>query len=123
MYSLTIILEPLSGKRDELAAACLAVVDASRMESGCLFFDVLVGEGAFDEVVFYEAYCDEAAFQAHMASPHTKEWQARALPLVEKSRIRFPAHRGIAGQVGANDYLPLPGNISIHHIPAPCIIQ
>lgn len=95
MYSLTIILEPLSGKRDELVAACLAVIDASRAEPGCLFFDVLVGEGALDEVVFYEAYRNEAAFQAHMASPHTKEWQARALPLVERSRIRFPAHRGI----------------------------
>lgn len=96
MYSLTIVLEPLAGKRDELVAACLATVEPTRAEPGCLFFDVLVGEGTSTEVVFYEAYRDDAAFQAHMAAPHTKQWQAVALPMIERSRIRFPAHRGIA---------------------------
>jgi quinol monooxygenase YgiN len=93
MYSLTIVLEPLVGKRDELIAACLATVEPTRAEPGCLFFDVLVSE---TEVVFYEAYRDEAAFQAHMAAGHTKEWQVVALPHIERSKIRFPAHRGVA---------------------------
>lgn len=93
MYSLTIVLEPLAGKRDELVAACLATVEPTRAEPGCLFFDVLVGE---TEVVFYEAYRDEAAFQAHMAAAHTKQWQAVALPVILRSKIRFPAHRGVA---------------------------
>ena len=96
MYSLTIVLEPLPGKRDELVAACLATIEPTRAEPGCLFFDLLVGEKESTEVVFYEAYRDEAGFQAHMAAAHTKQWQVVALPLVERSKIRFPAHRGIA---------------------------
>lgn len=95
MYSLTIVLRAQPDHRAAFVAACLAAVAPSRAEPGCLFFDLLVSEKDADEVVFYEAYADEAAFQAHMAAPHTKEWQARALPLVEKTSIRFPAHRGI----------------------------
>ena len=45
---------------------------------------------------FYEAYVDEAAFQAHMAAPHTKAWQEAALPSIERSTLRFPAHRSVA---------------------------
>ena len=48
------------------------------------------------EIVFYEAYVDEAAFQAHMAAPHTKAWQEAALPLIERSTLRFPPHRSLA---------------------------
>ena len=93
MYSLTIVLHPLPERREALIEASLAVVAPSRAEPGCLFFDLLAGEG--DEVVFYEAYVDDAAFRAHMAAPHTRQWQDRALPLLDRSRIRFPAHRGV----------------------------
>ena len=96
MHTLTIHLHATPGNRDALVAACLEVVDASRAEPGCMFFDVLVGVADPDEVVFYEAYVDEAAFDAHMAAPHTKAWQGKALPLIDRSRLRFPAHRGIA---------------------------
>lgn len=100
MYTLTIVLHALPGQREALGAACLEVVAPSRGEEGCLFFDVLVGKDEPDEIAFYEAYVDEAAFHVHMAAPHTKAWQAKALPLVDRSRIRFPAHRGIAPRPG-----------------------
>jgi quinol monooxygenase YgiN len=95
MYAITIILQPRPGQERALIDACLAVVTASRAEPGNLFFDVLVSE-APTEVVFYEAYVDEAAFQAHMAAPHTRSWQQTALPLLERSTLRFPAHKSIA---------------------------
>ena len=96
MYALTIILTPLPGREQELIDACLAAVAPSRAEPGNLFFDLLVSEDR-REVVFYEAYVDEAAFQAHRAAPHTKVWQQVALPAIERSSIRFPAHRSVAG--------------------------
>jgi quinol monooxygenase YgiN len=95
MYAITIVLLPRPGQDRALIDACLAVVAASRAEPGNLFFDVLVSD-APTEVVFYEAYVDEAAFQAHMAAPHTKAWQQTALPLIERSTLRFPAHKSIA---------------------------
>jgi autoinducer 2-degrading protein len=95
MYALTIVLTALPGREQELIDACLASVAPSRAEPGNLFFDLLVSEDR-REVVFYEAYADEAAFAAHMAAPHTKRWQETALPAIDRSTIRFPAHRSIA---------------------------
>lgn len=95
MYALTIVLQPKPGQEQVLLDACLAAVAPSRAEPGNLFFDVLVDD-ARREVVFYEAYVDEAAFQAHMAAPHTKAWQEAALPSIERSTLRFPAHRSVA---------------------------
>ncbi len=95
MYAITIVLEPKPAQAQALVEACLAAVSPSRAEPGNLFFDVLVND-ARSEVVFYEAYVDEAAFQAHMAAPHTRAWQEVALPLIERSTLRFPAHRSVA---------------------------
>jgi quinol monooxygenase YgiN len=95
MYAITIVLTPISGREQELIDVCLASVAPSRAEPGNLFFDLLVSED-HREVVFYEAYVDEAAFAAHMAAPHTKHWQETALPAIERSSVRFPAHRSIA---------------------------
>lgn len=96
MHSMTIVLQPLDGRETEVIEACLASVGPSRAEPGCLFFDVLVGTSADGrtEVVFYEAYVDEAAFREHTAAPHVQAWQERTLPLLDRSTIRFPAHRG-----------------------------
>lgn len=98
MYSLTIVIEPLAGHEDEVLEASLATVEPSRAEPGCLFFDVLVGTAADGrtELVFYEAYVNEEAFSAHLTAPHVLAWQGRALPLIDRSRVRMPAHRGRA---------------------------
>ena len=95
MYAITIMIQPLPGHAQQLIDLCLAVVEPSRAEPDNLFFDVLVSEDR-NEIVFYEAYPDEAGFERHMAAPHTKAWQDQALPLVEQSSIRFPAHRSVA---------------------------
>ena len=95
MYAITIVLHAKPGQESTLVEACLATVAPSRAEPGNLFFDLLVSD-APHEVVFYEAYVDEAAFQAHMAAPHTRVWQGVALPLIERSTLRFPAHRSVA---------------------------
>ena len=95
MHAITILLHAKPGQEQALVDACLATVGPSRAEPGTLFFDLLVSDSPH-EVVFYEAYVDEAAFQAHMAAPHTKAWQEVALPLIERSTLRFPAHRSVA---------------------------
>jgi quinol monooxygenase YgiN len=71
----------------ENAAASLA------REPGCRQFDVLLPEGdAGDRIVLYEIYEDAAAFDAHLKSPHFREFDAATAGMVAQrtiTRLRF----------------------------------
>jgi quinol monooxygenase YgiN len=62
--------------------------DSVAKEPGCRRFDVLVPEDEADVVWLYEIYDDAAAFDAHMETPHLKEFRAAIEPIVERSTIR-----------------------------------
>jgi quinol monooxygenase YgiN len=81
----TIKLEP--GAADAFRAEILEnAAAAKRDEPGCHRFDVLVAEDDSDTLVFYEEYTDEAAFEAHRASPHFKKyWQATEVMVAHRS--------------------------------------
>jgi len=55
---------------------------AARKEPGCRQFDVLVDPGDRTNVMLYEVYNDEAAFEAHQQTPHFKKYLADAVPLL-----------------------------------------
>ncbi|MFZ9888989.1 MAG: antibiotic biosynthesis monooxygenase, partial [Myxococcota bacterium] len=74
----------------QLEQASIAVIQASRSEPGCLFFDVLVEHNDPLLLRFYEAYVDEQAFRDHLQAAHTKRWSEICIPLVDKSSIRLP---------------------------------
>ena len=101
MYAVTIVLRAHPGRGDDLVRASLPVLAPSRAEPGCLFFDLLRSPSEPDEIVFYEAYRERSDFDAHLAAPHVKAWQAVALPLIDRSSIRMPAHVSVAGGSGA----------------------
>ena len=91
MYSVTISMRALDAEGAEtLRRASIAVCTPSRAEPGCLFFDALFDESDPLLVRFYEAYVDEAAFQAHVVAPHTQAWVRECIPLVDRSTIRNP---------------------------------
>ena len=48
-----------------------------RFAPGCRQFDVCVDPARDDRIYLYEVYDDEAAFQAHLASEHFHEFDAR----------------------------------------------
>ena len=54
-----------------------------RDEPGCLQFDVAHDQADPCKVLLYEIYRDAAAFDAHLAMPHTQHFLAQAKPLVE----------------------------------------
>jgi|BEDMetMinimDraft_2_1075160.scaffolds.fasta_scaffold07099_2 autoinducer 2-degrading protein len=56
-------------------------------EPGCRRFDVLTPLEAAGEVVLYEIYDDEAAFAAHLATPHYAAFREVTAGLVLESRI------------------------------------
>jgi (4S)-4-hydroxy-5-phosphonooxypentane-2,3-dione isomerase len=55
---------------------------AARKEPGCRQFDVLVDAKEKTQVVLFEVYDDEKAFEAHQQTPHFKKYLAEAVPLL-----------------------------------------
>jgi autoinducer 2-degrading protein len=60
---------------------------AARTEPGCKQFEVLVDPQDKTRLMLYEVYQDEAAFEAHQATPHFKKYVAEAVPLLA-DRVR-----------------------------------
>jgi quinol monooxygenase YgiN len=58
------------GESDRVAAILEKHVAATRAEPGCVQFDAIRSRENPDEIVLYEKYVDEAAFEAHRKSPH-----------------------------------------------------
>ena len=56
-------------------------------EPGCRRFDVLVPRDGAERVVLYEIYDDEAAFQAHLETPHLKAFRDAIGPLVQDRQV------------------------------------
>ena len=54
----------------------------ARKEAGCRQFDVLVDPHDRAQVMLYEVYTDEQAFEAHQQTGHFKKYLAEAVPLL-----------------------------------------
>jgi quinol monooxygenase YgiN len=68
----------------------LAKADASQSvakESGCQQFDVTV-DRATSRVLLYEVYDDQAAFDAHLETPHLAAFRAGIESLVVSRNVR-----------------------------------
>ena len=65
-------IEP--ARRAAFLAAMQIDVAGSRLEPGCLRFDLLQDVSSENKYVFYEAYTDTAAHAAHKLEPHYKVW-------------------------------------------------
>jgi quinol monooxygenase YgiN len=57
-------------------------------EPACRRFDVLLPSPASNTVALYEIYDDEAAFGAHLASPHFKKFAAAIEGFVRERRLQ-----------------------------------
>jgi quinol monooxygenase YgiN len=80
MANVTVVatLRAASGKADALAALLTeqcAVIRES--EPGCLVYRVHRSTKDPDAFLFYEIYADDAAFDAHRASPHLAQYRKR----------------------------------------------
>jgi len=77
-----------AGQGDTVAAALSEHVAASRKEPGCTQFVVLRSRTDGDRFVIVEEYLDEAAFEAHRASPHFRTFvEGRVLPLLAERLV------------------------------------
>jgi quinol monooxygenase YgiN len=69
----------------------LARADASQSvanEPGCRQFDVTLDREQPNRVVLYEVYQDEAAFDAHLQTPHLAAFRAGIEDLIVSRQVR-----------------------------------
>lgn len=62
---------------------------AAREEPGCRQFEVLVDAEDKTQVMLFEVYDDEKAFEAHQQTPHFKKYLAEAIPLLASRERHF----------------------------------
>ncbi|MGW0895260.1 putative quinol monooxygenase [Saccharopolyspora sp. NPDC002578] len=88
MLVLVASLQVKPGRRDDFLTAIKADAQASVAdEPGCVSFDVVVDTEDDHHFVLYEVYLDQAALEAHRASPHFAAWtEAAAEVLVPDGR-------------------------------------
>jgi autoinducer 2-degrading protein len=58
------------------------------IEPGCRRFDVCIDPNDMTIVFLYEIYDSRAAFEAHLASAHFKEFESIVAPWVSDKRVR-----------------------------------
>lgn len=92
MYCVTVLFTLVPGAETRFLAlvrtnATQSVAD----EPGCLRFDVCHDPAKPKQVFLYELYTDRAAFDAHLATPHFKAFDAACDGLVTgKSVTTYP---------------------------------
>ena len=87
-----------NGRERFLKAIEVDALGSERDEPGCMRFNVLQDAQDQNVYYFYEVYRDEAALEAHQATPHYAIWRAAADSLegpteVIRCRPVFPAAR------------------------------
>ena len=79
MIALIVSVNVLPGRLDEFTEAIRENAERSVAdEPGCRYFDVTQSVADDHHFVFYELYDDEAAVDAHRATPHFAAWRRAA---------------------------------------------
>ncbi|HLI76162.1 MAG TPA: putative quinol monooxygenase [Acidobacteriaceae bacterium] len=79
MISFTVRLRFRPEDREDVAGFLRELADASRKEPGCVSYIPHTIESEPDTVLIYEQYRDEAAVEAHRATPHFKRFAIAGL--------------------------------------------
>jgi quinol monooxygenase YgiN len=61
--------------------------DSLELEADCEVFDVCIDPERDDFVLLYEVYRDEAAFEAHLASAHFADFDAKVTPWINDRKL------------------------------------
>ena len=90
MFVVTVLFELQPGGAGDFEPAMLAQARNSlAAEPDCLQFDVCRNPQREDEFFLYEIYRDRAAFDAHLDSPHYKDFDATVTAMVANKTVDF----------------------------------
>jgi quinol monooxygenase YgiN len=87
-----------AGKEEEaLESATKMGESVKAQEPGVLAYLVHRSQDEPSEIVFVEAYADDAAFQAHAQTPHMGELRARFAELFDPSQMKIERLERVGG--------------------------
>lgn len=86
MLTLAVVYTFVAGRDAEIVAHVRALIAASRQEPGCRTYDVNRSQDDPRTFLFYERYDDEAALDAHRATPHFLEHGKNGLQTMVERR-------------------------------------
>ncbi|GIK86170.1 MAG: antibiotic biosynthesis monooxygenase [Betaproteobacteria bacterium] len=88
MFVVTVLFEPRPEHATAFRGAMIENARASReREPGCRRFDVCA-DPASGAIFLYELYADRAAFDAHLATPHFRAFDAATRDWVARKDVR-----------------------------------
>jgi quinol monooxygenase YgiN len=79
MITFTVRLRFKAEDREDMREAVRALMEATRKEPGCVTYIPHIVDGDPDTILIYEQYKDDAAADAHRASPHFKKYAVGGL--------------------------------------------
>ena len=82
MFVLSVDLRVKPENVESFTAKAIENAADSRREPGCRQFDVLVDPKDRTQILLYEVYTVEKAFDAHQQTAHFKNYVAEAVPLL-----------------------------------------
>ncbi len=87
--TVTFVAEMLAkaGREAELRRELLDMVEKTRVEEGCIQYDLHEAIGEPGRFVFYENWTSEQTLKAHSESAHLKAFGAKASELVDERRV------------------------------------
>ncbi|PVB60561.1 putative quinol monooxygenase [Labrenzia sp. 011] len=89
MFAVTVVFEIHDGQFETFMPLMVANAQASvKQEPGCSRFDVCTDPDRPGEVFLYELYDDEAAFKAHLETPHFAEFDRIGSPMIANKTLR-----------------------------------
>lgn len=91
MISINVIIEFDPAKLDAAVPAMIANAEASRLEPGCLRFEVSRDLHKENVFALSELYQDAAAVEAHTSTPHFAVWRSGVAAgnwIVSKTSVR-----------------------------------
>ena len=88
LYVNAVDLDIVPAEMDKYMAAIKENGAAAVTEPGCREFNITVQASNPNHVFLFEVYDNEAALQAHRATPHFKKYQAATANMVAKREVR-----------------------------------
>ena len=73
-----------AGKAEELKEILLSMLAPSRAEAGCVSYTLHQDPKRPEELLFYEIWKDQAAFDFHCDTPHFKQLGPAIEPIIAK---------------------------------------
>ena len=67
---LSVVIEAMSGRGDDLAALLSSLLAPTRSEPGCISYELSRSLEKPETFLFFEKFADQAALDAHIASAH-----------------------------------------------------